>query len=58
MYDTTRATDSSDEGCVAAVDVGANNFVAVTTTHGHQRVFHARPLFDCFHHDTERINKL
>jgi putative transposase len=43
---------------VAAVDVGANNFVAVTTTHGHQRVFHARPLFDRFHHYTERIAEL
>jgi putative transposase len=58
LYDTTRATDSSDEGCVAAVDVGANNFVAVTTTNGHQRVFHARPLFDRFHHYTERIAEL
>jgi putative transposase len=55
LHDTTRATDSSDEGCVAAVDVGANNFVAVTTTQGHQRVFHARPLFNRFHHYTERI---
>jgi putative transposase len=43
---------------VAAVDVGANNFVAVTTTHGHQRVFHARPLFDRFHRYTERIAEL
>jgi putative transposase len=58
LHDTTRATDSSDEGCVAAVDVGANNFVAVTTTNGHQRVFHARPLFDRFHHYTERIGEL
>jgi len=58
LHDTTRATDSSDEGCVAAVDVGANNFVAVTTTNGHQRVFHARPLFDRFHHYTERIAEL
>lgn len=58
LHDTTRATDSSDEGCVAAVDVGANNFVAVTTTQGHQRVFHARPLFDRFHHYTERISEL
>ena len=55
---TTRATDASDEGCVAAVNVGANNFVAVTTTTGHQRVFHARPLFDRFHRYTERISEL
>ena len=58
LHDITRATDSSDEGCVAAVDVGANNFVAVTTTQAHQRVFHARPLFDRFHHYTERIAEL
>jgi len=58
LHDTTRATDSSDEGCVAAVDVGANNFVAVTTTHGHQRVFHARPLFNRFHRYTEQIGEL
>ena len=58
LDDTTRATDSSDEGCVAAVDVGANNFVAVTTTTGHQRVFHARPLFERFHQYTERISEL
>jgi putative transposase len=58
LHDTTRVSDSSDEECVAAVDVGANNFVAVTTTNGHQRVFHARPLFDRFHHITERIADL
>ncbi len=58
LHDTTRATHSSDEECVAAVDVGANNFVAVTTTNGHQRVFHARPLFDRFHRYTERIAEL
>ena len=58
LQDTTRATHSSDEECVAAVDVGANNFVAVTTTNGHQRVFHARPLFDRFHRYTERISGL
>jgi putative transposase len=57
-HDTTRATDSSDEEYVAAVDVGANNFVAVTTTQGRQHVFHARPLFDRFHHYTERISEL
>jgi putative transposase len=58
VQDTTRATESSDEDCVAAVDVGANNFVAVTTTSGHQRVFHARPLFERFHRYTERIADL
>jgi putative transposase len=58
LHDTTRVADSSDEECVAAVDVGANNFVAVTTTTGHQRVFHARPLFERFHHHTERISEL
>lgn len=58
LAETTRAADSSDEECVAAVDVGANNLVAVTTTTGHQRVFHARPLFERFHQYTERIAEL
>jgi putative transposase len=58
LHDTTRATPSSDGDAVAAVDVGANNFVAVTTTNGHQRVFHARPLFRRFHDYTERIADL
>ncbi len=58
LHDTIRAADSSDEECVAAVDVGANNFVAVTSSDGHQRVFHARPLFERFHDYTERIADL
>lgn len=49
------ATDSSDEEHVAAVDVGANNLVAVTTTTGHQRLYHGRPLFEQFHELTEQI---
>ncbi|RXK47712.1 transposase [Halorientalis pallida] len=57
-HDTTRAAASGDEDVVAAVDVGANNFVAVTTTNGHQAVFDARPLFDRFHRITERIAEL
>ena len=57
-HDTTRAAPSGDEDVVAAVDVGANNFVAVTSSDGHQAVFHARPLFHRFHRYTERIADL
>lgn len=54
LHDTTQATDVSDEGCVAAVDIGANDFVPLL----YQRECHACPLFDYFHHYTERVNEL
>lgn len=54
----SRAADSGDEECVAAVDVGANNLVAVTTTTGHQRLYHGRPMFERFHEITEQIAHL
>jgi hypothetical protein len=41
VQDTKQAMESSDEDCVAAMDVGANDFV-VTTSNGHQRLFHSR----------------
>ncbi|MFT4956817.1 MAG: putative transposase [Halobacteriales archaeon] len=43
---------------MAAVDVGANNFVAATSSEGHQAVFHARPCFHDYHSYTERIAEL
>ncbi|MFW5959314.1 MAG: RNA-guided endonuclease InsQ/TnpB family protein, partial [Natronomonas sp.] len=39
----------------AALDVGANNLVACTTTTGHQLLYEGRDLFDAFHETTERI---
>jgi hypothetical protein len=41
LHGTTQTTDSSGDECATAADVSPNNFVVVTTTHGHQRVFHA-----------------
>ncbi len=53
--DESLAATSGDEGVVAALDIGANNLVAVTTTAGHQRLYHARPAFHCFRQTTEQI---
>jgi len=50
-------TDSGGE-VVAAVDIGANNLAAVTTSHGDHRLYHGRPAFRTFHKHTERIAKL
>ena len=55
---TTLATTGSGEEVVAAVDIGANNLAAVTTTTGHQRLYHGRPAFHTFHTHTERIAEL
>lgn len=39
----------------AALDVGANNFVACTTTTGHQLLYEGRDLFEEFRETTEQI---
>ncbi len=52
------ATTSSGEAVVAAVDIGANNLAAVTTTQGDHRLYHGRPAFDTFHAHTVRIAEL
>ncbi|MFC7166039.1 RNA-guided endonuclease InsQ/TnpB family protein [Halospeciosus flavus] len=54
-FPTTLATSSRGEGTVAAVDIGANNLAAVTTSTGQQLLFHGRPLFERFHEYTRRI---
>lgn len=41
----------------AALDVGANNLVACTTTTGQQYLYRGRALFDQFHETTERITE-
>ena len=42
----------------AAVDVGANNTLAIVTDHGETAVYHARPEFDRFCRFSERIADL
>jgi putative transposase len=42
----------------AALDVGANNLVACTTTTGQQYLYEGRDLFDRFHETTEEIARL
>ncbi len=51
------ATDGGDP-VVAAVDIGANNLAAITTSNGYHRLYHGRPLFNRFHSHTERIAEL
>ncbi|MCU4974938.1 transposase [Halobacteria archaeon AArc-m2/3/4] len=57
-YQPTLATTGSGEEGVAAVDIGANNLAAVTTSQGDHRLYHGRPGFHTFHEHTERIAEL
>lgn len=52
------ATDGGNSAASAAVDIGANNLAAITTSHGHQRLYHGRPLFRRFRRTTQRIARL
>ncbi|WP_436344058.1 RNA-guided endonuclease InsQ/TnpB family protein [Natronorubrum sp. FCH18a] len=56
--DDSLATTPSGSGAVAALDIGANNLAAVTTTTGDQRIYHGRPAFHQFRRTTERIADL
>ena len=56
--DESLAGASNDGDATAALDIGANNLVAVTTTTGHQRLYHARPQFRRFRRTTEQIAAL
>jgi putative transposase len=56
--DESLATTPGDDGVVAALDIGANNLVAATTSTGHQRLYHARPQFHRFRRTTEQIATL
>lgn len=56
--DEQLAATSSDEGAVAALDIGANNLVAATTSTGQQRCYHGRPQFVRFRETTEHIATL
>ncbi|ELY65048.1 IS200/IS605 family transposon protein TnpB [Natronococcus jeotgali] len=56
--DESLAVESSNDGSVAALDIGANNLVAVTTSRGKQRLYDGRSPFRRFHRTTERIADL
>lgn len=57
--DALATTPGEDEnGVVAAVDIGANNLAAVTTSQGDQLLFHGRPLYHRFHRLTREIARL
>ncbi|MFB6075030.1 MAG: RNA-guided endonuclease InsQ/TnpB family protein [Haloarculaceae archaeon] len=53
--DDSLAATPRDDGATAALDIGANNLVAVTTSSGHQRLYHGRPQFHDFHQTTQQI---
>ena len=54
--DETRATPLADE--TAALDIGANNLVACTTTTGQQYLYDGSSPFDQFRETTKRITEL
>ncbi len=56
VSDDTRATPLADEK--AALDIGANNLVACTTTTGEQHLYEGRELFDRFRETTREIARL
>ena len=51
----THTLDSENATHAAAIDVGANNTLAIVTDHGETAVYHARPEFDRFQRLSERI---
>ena len=53
--DDSLAATPRDDGAVAALDIGANNLVTLTTTSGYQRLYHGRPQFHVFHQTTREI---
>jgi len=54
--DSERETPLADE--TAALDIGANNLVACTTTTGQQYLYEGRELFERFRETTHRIAEL
>lgn len=48
-------TAGSDEAAVAALDIGTNSLVTVSTFSGKQRLYHGRPPFTQFRRTTEQI---
>jgi putative transposase len=56
VSDSARATPLADE--TAALDIGANNLVACTTTAGEQYLYKGRELFQRFRETTREIARL
>jgi len=56
VSDETQATPLADEK--AALDIGANNLVACTTTTGEQYLYEGRELFEWFRATTQEIARL
>ncbi|ELZ45584.1 transposase, partial [Halorubrum californiense DSM 19288] len=56
VSDEARATPLADE--TAALDIGANNLVACTTTTGEQYLYEGRDLFARFRETTQEIARL
>jgi len=56
VSDSTRATPLANE--TAALDIGANNLVAYTTTTGEQYLYEGRELFQRFRETTREIARL
>ncbi len=54
----THTLDSENTTHTAAIDVGANNTLAIVTTTGETAVYHARPEFDQFQVLSEVISEL
>ncbi|AKH97892.1 RNA-guided endonuclease InsQ/TnpB family protein [Halanaeroarchaeum sulfurireducens] len=54
----THTLDPENTTQSAAIDVGANNTLAVVTENGDTAVYHARPEFDRFQQHSERIATL
>ena len=58
LDDFTHTLDSENTTHSAAIDVGANNTLAIVTSTGETAVYHARPEFETFHSYTVRISSL
>ncbi len=58
LDDFTQTLDSENTKHTAAIDVGANNTLALVTSTGESAVYHARPEFERFRQYSERIASL
>jgi len=54
----THTLDPENTTHSAAIDVGANNMLAIVTDNGDTTVYHARPEFDRFQNQSDRIATL
>ena len=54
----THTLDHENTTQAAAIDVGANNTLAIVTEDGDSAVYHARPAFERFQRQSERIGLL